>query len=108
MFRDIPWANLLILAVAVSISVIGIRRAWPVGGWRRGVGLLGLFASVSFTSMLLVYCFVLSYELPSASFAAKQGGQIPALTLVSNDGSQVNLGEAADDRLLLVFYRGFW
>jgi len=108
MFRDVPWANLLILAVAIGISVVGIRRAWPVGGWRRGVGILGMFVSVSFTLMLLVYCFVLSYGLPSADLAVKQGGQIPATTLVSNDESDINLGAAASDRLILVFYRGFW
>ena len=108
LFRDVPWANLLILTFAIGISITGVRRAWPEGGWRRGAGVFGVFASVSLTVMLLVFCFVLSYQLPAAELAVKQGGEIPGATLVSNDGSRVNLAEAAGDRLILVFYRGFW
>ena len=107
-FRDVPWANLLILTLAICISGIGLRRAWPEFGWRRVAGVTGMFVSSALTVMLLLYCFVLSYKLPSADLAVKQGGQIPFVSLASNDGSQVNLGEAATDRLILVFYRGFW
>ena len=70
--------------------------------------MFGVFASVSLTVVLLVFCFVSSYQLPAAELAVKQGGEIPGATLVSNDGSRVNLAEAAGDRLILVFYRGFW
>ena len=108
MFRDMPWANLLILAVAIYISFTGLRRAWPLGGWHRPAGIFGMFVSVALTLVLLLYCFVLSYQLPPAELVMKQGGQIPGVTLVANDGSDVNLGEAAADRLILLFYRGFW
>lgn len=107
-FRDHPVANLLILGVAVAWSISGARRAWPSGGLSRAVGIFGVFVSSALTLLLLYYCYVLSYQLPSAELAAERGTPLPAISLTAHDGSDFELGTARDERMVLVFYRGFW
>jgi hypothetical protein len=108
MFRDHPWANLLILAAAIALSIFGLRQAWPRGGWRRLASVCGVLLSTGLTGMLLFYSYSLSYGLPSAELGAKLGERVPAVSLASTDGGTLDLGEAASSRLVLVFYRGFW
>ena len=107
-FRDDPWLNLLILVASIGLSVVGVRRAWPRGGWQRLAGIGGVLLSSALTVLLLVYCYSLSYGLPSAELAVEEGEPIPAIVLASHDGSQVDLGALAREGLVLVFYRGFW
>lgn len=104
--RDVPWLNGLILAGAIALSVGGVRRSAP--GWGRFGSVFGLVVSVGLTAFLAYYCFVLSYDVPDASRVARDGTRIPAITLASWDGTQVDLAEAASDKLILVFYRGHW
>jgi hypothetical protein len=108
LFRDTPWLNLLILVGAVALSFAGLRRAWPQGGWRRIGAIAGLGVSALFGVALLLYCYRLSYDLPSADLAVASGERIPAITLPAQDGRPVDLAEAAAGPLVLVFYRGFW
>ena len=107
-FRDTPSINLMLLGIAVGLSGAGLRRAWPAGGWRRVTGVAGLAFSGSLAALLIVYCYVLSYELPDEALAAKGGDPIPRAVLLADDGSEVDLHAAAQERLILVFYRGFW
>ena len=67
-----------------------------------------MFISVGLTGLLLFYSYSYSYGLPSAELAAKQGQRIPAIALASTRGGTLDLGEAASEPLVLVFYRGFW
>jgi len=107
-FRDTGWLNLLILAGALTISVIGLRRAWSGGVGRRVAGVAGTVFTAFFAALLPFYIFSLSYSLPDASEGAGLGERIPAITLASYDGSSIDLGAPSDDPLILVFYRGFW
>lgn len=105
-FRDFPWLNLLILAGAVGVSLM----AWPrarSGLGRAGAG-AGLFVSVALLGLLCFYAFHLSYQLPDAGRVVDDGTRIPAITLASWDGEQIDVAAAANDKLILVFYRGHW
>jgi hypothetical protein len=107
-FRDHPWLNLLILAGAVALAVAGLRHAWPTGGWRRAVSLLGVAVSAGLMGLLLFYSYWLSYQLPSADLAAVSGQRIPSIALASSEGGVFDPGAVENERLVLVFYRGFW
>ena len=105
-FRDFPWLNLLILGAAVGLSLLAIRRATP--GWGRRGSIAGLVFSSLLLGVLSFYCFVLSYGLPDVDRVADDGTRLPAITLASYDGSQIDVAEAGKGKLILVFYRGFW
>ena len=107
-FRDDPWLNLLVLGGAIALSIAALRRAWPSGVWHRIAGIGGVALSSALTVLLLAYCYGLSYQLPSADLAVEAGEPIPPVVLASHDGGQVDLGAAGSERMLLVFYRGFW
>ena len=107
-FRDVPWLNLLILAAAVGLSISGLRRALPNGLLQRSAGVFGAFLASGLTLLLMVYCFGLSYQLPSAELAAERGEPIPALVLAAHDGADFDLGAGDHERMVLVFYRGHW
>lgn len=107
--RDLPWLNLLILAGAVALAVMGLRRA------RSGLGKVASGAGVAFSlavlGLLCWYAFYLSYQLPDAGRVVGEGSEIPAVALTSWNGETIDLGEAArgaDGDLILVFYRGYW
>ena len=105
-FRDFPWLNLLILIGATTLSVIALRRAKSGLGRAGSIG--GLFISGGLLTMLTLYCFVLSYNLPDPNRVADDGTRLPAITLASWDGAPIDIAEAAGDKLILVFYRGYW
>ncbi len=105
-FRDFPWLNLLILLGAVGVSVLALGRARSSLG-RAGSG-IGLFVSVSMLGLLCFYAFFLSYQLPDAGRVVDDGTRLPAITLASTDGEAIDIADAAQDKLILVFYRGHW
>ena len=105
-FRDVPWLNMLILGGAIALSVVAVRNAAP--GWGRRGSIAGLLFSTLLLTLLCAYCFVLSYQLPDPKRVVDDGTRLPAITLASWDGSEIDLAEAASDKLILVFYRGFW
>ena len=107
-FRDTAWLNLSILGVAVGLGVVALRQAWPRGGWRRVAALSGLFVASGLTGLLLYYSYSLSYGLPDAELSAKQGERLPEISLASTSGGTLDLARGGDERMLLVFYRGFW
>ena len=106
-FRDTAWLNIGILLGATAISVAGLRRGWGRGSLQRVAGVASLAVSGFLTGLLITYCYVLSYQLPDANLAVAEGAPMPAITLASYDGRDVDLGEAGES-MVLVFYRGFW
>ena len=105
---DLPWVNLLILALGVGLSLVGLRRSWGRGIWRPAAGLVGLALSGYLASYLAWYCFVRSYELPTSPNALAIGAPLPTTVLDDQDGQPYELDALTDGRLLVVFYRGFW
>ncbi len=93
---------------ALAISAVGLGRAWPRGGWRRLAGIGSTFVSGGLGAVLVAYVFFLSFGLPTTEGVTAEGELIPAVTLVSYDGKQINVAEAGQDSAILVFYRGFW
>lgn len=106
--RDTGLLNLALLLVAVALSVLGVRRAWSRGWLRRVAGAVGVVLSTALLGLFVAYCYVLSYQLPSADGAVAVGERLPPIALTASDGSRVDLAEASRDPLVLVFYRGFW
>lgn len=106
--RDFPWVNLLILALALGVSALGLRGGWRGTLVRRVLGLVSVTVSGLLAAALLLYCFKLSYELPDADEALAVGQEVPRLVLLDQQGEAFELAPAAADRLVLVFYRGFW
>ena len=104
--RDTAWLNILILAAALLISVLGLRRAAATGGWRVFAGIASTLVSGASGAALLFYVFSLSNQLPSAEGVTAEGERVPAVTLFSYDGKQIDV--AAQKSMILVFYRGFW
>jgi hypothetical protein len=107
-FRDVPWANLLLLAGALALSVIGLRRAGSRGGWRVAAGIVGLGFTGLVAAGFVFYVFSLSYQLPSAELAIAEGEPFPAMTLVAEDGSVFDTGTELGGRTIVVFFRGHW
>ena len=101
--RDVPWVNLILLALALGASIAGLvrsrRRVLAAGGLVVTLGLAGFF---------LYYTYVISYDLPSAELALDVGAPVPAVTLVDDRGQQVDIASLSRDKLVLVFYRGHW
>ena len=107
-FRDSGWFNLLLVFAALFLSYRGMRTAMVRGGWRTGAGIAAFAFSAIFALLLPYYLFGISSEMPSTELAATEGSRIPALTLMADDGSPVELAEAAVGPLVLLFYRGYW
>ena len=104
--RDFPWLNLLILAGAMALGVVAVRRA--ATGRGRAASVAGLGISTFLTGLLVFYCFFYSYGLPDAGRVADDGTQIPPISLASWDGKKIDVEAAAQGKLILVFYRGYW
>lgn len=106
--RDVPWANFAILALAFGLSLVGLRRAWPRGLWRRIAGVASLAVCTLLPAFLAFYTWSLSYGLPDAEGALAVGETVPAARLLDQTGREVDLESEARGSMLLVFYRGHW
>ena len=101
--RDVPWVNLIALALAAGASIAGLIRS------RRRLLAAGGLALVLFLGGFFVwYCYVFSYELPGAELALDVGAPVPAIVLRDDRGQDVALSALASDKLVLVFFRGHW
>ncbi len=101
--RDVPWVNLILLALATAASIAGLMRSR-----RRVLAAGGLVITLGLAGFFLYYTYVSSYDIPSAELALDVGAPVPALTLVDDRGAQVELASLSREKLVLVFYRGHW
>jgi hypothetical protein len=108
--RDTGLLNLALLLLASGLALLGLRRAWPRGRWRRLAGVAGVIVSTALTGLFIAYCYVISYGLPPTDGVVALGERLPEITLASYDGTPVDLARASEGPgpLVLVFYRGFW
>ena len=72
-FRDTAWLNFAILAVALAISAMGLRRAVASGGWRLFAGIASTITSGGLGALLVAYVFFLSNGLPSVEGVTSKG-----------------------------------
>jgi len=108
MFRDTAWFNLLVLAVGLALSLLGLRRALVRGGWRIAAAIGSTVISGTAAAALVYYVFFLSYQLPSAEGVTAVGEAMPSVALASTDGRQLDVSRPDSDPTIVVFYRGFW
>ena len=116
--RDFPSANLLLIAGAIVLLVIGWRRAFADGRTR-----MSKIVATIFTSLGILVCalfvfgfFVAGRWLPSSQGAPHVGQTAPDFTLQDSNGKSTSLKELLatpiDNRppkgVLLIFYRGYW
>ena len=105
---DFPSVNLAALSLGVTISAVGVRRAWLGGALGRVGSATGLALSTFLTAVLGWYCFSFSYGLPNEAGALGVGRPAPAVALTDHTGLNVDIAEAGRGLLVVVFYRGFW
>jgi hypothetical protein len=126
--RDVPWASLLIMGFALTLTGAGVARAFRNPDRYRGkisgsiLGALAVFATAAFCYGV----FVSTKELPKSLQAPRVGVMAPDFTLPDSKGSPVTLSTVIDSPFvsngsaataggaqptaatLLIFYRGYW
>lgn len=120
--RDFPWVNLLLLAGALGMVGIGLRRAYVQPERYRGhvAGPALATLSLAIAGLFLFYNFSFSRKMPASKGAPQVGQKAPDFTLPDSNGTPVTLsrlwgaaegsaaGAAKDHWVLLIFYRGYW
>lgn len=126
--RDFPWANLLLLAIALALIAVGLRRAFRRPEAYRGkisgsvLAVLGAFVAGFF----LFVVFYMARQLPASVGSPKVGAVAPDVTIPDSLGRPVTLsallaspfrtndwpsqdpGGSKSNGLVLIFYRGYW
>lgn len=108
--RDFPWLNLPIVLVGLLASGWAAWRAWSLPQRYRGrvLGTLGVVFSLLIAGLFCAYVFVLSYRMPEPAVASLTLNAAPDFTLRDARGGEVQLSALRGQRVVLVFYRGYW
>jgi len=100
--RDSAIVNLLLVFGGVAIAVWGLFRR---RNWKSWIG----FAVAGFFSLIFCwYIFVYSSQLPAPDTAPVVGSAAPPLELPDQSGRMLSLESFSGQRVLVVFYRGYW
>lgn len=114
----IPWINLVVPAIGLIFSFIGVKRAFGQSQVYRGK----IWGSV-LTALAVVFCalslwgFVHARNVPRSAGAPQVGQRAPDFTLPDISGQSVSLSQLLSSpvanfprpkAVLLVFYRGAW
>lgn len=108
LLRDTAGLNLAIVALGLIVSIFGLARVWHRSTVARIGSILSTGLSLTAASTLVWYVFVHSNRLPDDALALDVGDRIPDLSLPDSEGRAVALGPRADEKVVLVFYRGHW
>jgi hypothetical protein len=100
--RDTAVVNLVLVAAGLVITTWGLfrRRNWK--SW------LGFLSGTTLAGLFLYYIFGLSSQLPGPQTAPSVGDLAPPLTLPDQTGRVLSLDDLRGERVLVVFYRGYW
>jgi len=100
--RDSAIVNLVMVLGGAAIAVWGLfrRRNWK--SW------IGLGVAGSFSLLFCWYIFVYSSQLPSPDTAPAVGAVAPPIELPDQSGRMLSLENFSGQRVLVVFYRGYW
>lgn len=95
--RDFPWANLLLFALAVLLTLIGVRRAFASGRRRPRLAKIGgsvlAFLSVAILGFFIFSFLIFARWMPAAHGAPRVGQKAPDFTLTDANGKSVSLAE---------------
>lgn len=126
--RDVPWANLAILAIALILLGVGITRAFRRPDAYRGK-IFGSILGVAAVALAVFFCYGVFYGTreTAASHGAPQVGQVaPDFTLPDSKNNPVDfsgvlnspfapngaigaaMGGEKTAATVLIFYRGYW
>jgi len=100
--RDSALVNLVLILAGLAIAAWGVfrRRNWKSWVGFGAAGAVALFFSA--------YIFALTNQLPSPDTAPAVGSAAPPLELPDLSGRMMSLDGLRGERVLLVFYRGYW
>jgi len=100
--RDSAIVNLVLVICGAAIAAWGLfrRRNWK--SW------LGFGAAFFFAFLFCAYIFVLTGQLPAPDTAPAVGAIAPPLELPDQSGRMLSLENFSGQRVLVVFYRGYW
>jgi drug/metabolite transporter (DMT)-like permease len=100
--RDSAVLNLVLVLGGAAIA------SWALFRRRNWKSWMGFGAAAVFTGLFCWYIFMYSSQLPSPDSAPAVGAAAPPLELPDQTGRIVSLGSFSDQRVLVVFYRGYW
>jgi peptidoglycan/LPS O-acetylase OafA/YrhL len=100
--RDSAIVNLLLVIGGAAIAAWGLIRR---RNWKSWLG----FGAAGFLAFLFcAFIFVLTSQLPSPDTAPSVGTAAPPLELPDLTGRMLSLDDFSGQRVLVVFYRGYW
>ena len=100
--RDSAVLNLTLVLGGVAIAAWGLlrRRNWK--SW------IGFGAAGTVAVFFAAYIFAFTNQLPSPDSAPAVGAAAPVLELPDLTGRTLSLDGFRGERVLVVFYRGYW
>ena len=108
--RDFPWVNLPLVLLGAAAAALGVWRAVVHRETYRGriLGPLSLIVALFFAGVFVLYIFKWSYTLPEMTSTTLSLDQAPDFALASMDGDTVRLSDLRGQKVVVIFYRGFW
>jgi len=108
--RDFPVLNLPIVLLGVILAAAGCWQLFRQGGGMLSKGLagIGFLLTLGFAGLFNAYIFSLSYQLPESLGATATQTAAPDFTLLDHNNQSVTLSDYQGEKVVLVFYRGFW
>ncbi|MCJ7756282.1 MAG: hypothetical protein MUP13_17110 [Thermoanaerobaculales bacterium] len=100
--RDRAIVNLVLVIGGAATAAWGLFRRPSWKSW-IGFGVAG-----SFSLLFCWYIFVYSSQLPAPDTAPAVGAVAPPLELPDQSGRMLSLENFSGQRVLVVFYRGYW
>lgn len=100
--RDSAVVNLALVLGGVAIAGWGVLRR---RNWKSWIG----FGTAAVIALFFgAYIFAFTNQLPSPDSAPAVGAAAPALELPDLTGRTMSLDGFRGERVLVVFYRGYW
>lgn len=116
--RDFPWANLLLIAGAVILLVLGLRKGFAKDRSKisKVVTSLATVLGLAVCVLFIFLFFVFARHLPASTGAPHVGQKVPEFSIPDTNNKPVTLAELLSTPVagrppkgaLLIFYRGYW